>query len=180
MFNRTQAKLYRLYVIASAHWKSIRTSNQDHIEYLNHIGTQKPVGYTCYYGMSLKKDWDARKIKDAMHIKGLKTKSFKKLGGWQSPVHTLCVYHEDSLSQLLDNNKAVLDRYGWNTNPEDFIDNIMNKQAPVKSDLFDLIADAFADHKNWWRTDQEIPEDILNQALQSIEERPNDYAQPII
>ena len=179
LFNHAYNKGFRLYVQASSRWRSIRTSTQDHVEYLDRVGPEKPLGYTCYYGKSLKKDWNTRKIEDAMYAKGLKTKLHKSKQ-WYGPVQTLYVYHEDALRSLLQENKDVLDRYGWSTDPEEFVDNVMKYQAPVKTDLFDLIADAFADYENWWRTDQDVPHDVLEDALRSVRDNPDDYAHPII
>ncbi|OGM63231.1 hypothetical protein A3A76_06010 [Candidatus Woesebacteria bacterium RIFCSPLOWO2_01_FULL_39_23] len=54
---------------------------------------------------------------------------------------------------MLDNNREVLVKSGWPTNPRGFITRLMDEDAPGNAELFDLIADAYGDDYNRGRSD---------------------------
>ena len=68
----------------------------------------------------------------------------------------LYIADRQALGQLLDSRKKVLDQSGWPSDPEEFVKRVyIDWTTPSKTDLFDVIADAFGDYTNPNRTDVE-------------------------
>ncbi len=111
------------------------------------VGPKKPLGYVCE-SLVEGENWKPRALEFTFRALGLETKIMNDPNTIHGNVDTIYVYHREALAKLLRANEGVLNRYGWTTDPLDFIKNVNKYAARPKTDLFDLIANAFADYKN--------------------------------
>lgn len=116
------------------------------------VGTGKLVGYKLLNDLK-----DLCKIDPAVLQAQLEQKNLKTLivtgddcamrGG------ALYAWDESGLATFLESHKATLEKCSWPTEPEAFIRKLALDWAPPKTQLFDIIADAFGDKDNAGRTD---------------------------
>lgn len=152
--------------------KNIRAFIDDFRE-VRPVGSEKPLGYTCRYKSELSEGevWRPLSLKFCCYAWGLETQ-FEHEG------RALYVYHREALQEILNGGADILAHYGWSTNIEEFISNIAPENVCPKTDLFDLIADAFADYENFWRTDVETPPEALENLRRHLKDDPQDFLNP--
>ena len=67
------------------------------------------------------------------------------------PVHggDLCLFAYDraALGKLLQANRAVVESYGWSTDPLKFIDCVESHEVPITAEIYRVIAEAFGDQR---------------------------------
>lgn len=68
------------------------------------------------------------------------------------------VYDEEALAAHLTKHQDVLTAYEWPSEPRAFIIQVASSWAPEKTDLFDLVSDAFGDKDHPGRTDTPVPD----------------------
>lgn len=68
------------------------------------------------------------------------------------------VYNEAALTAHLTAHKDVLDEFEWPADPAAFIIKVASSWAPEKTDLFDIVSDAFGDEDHPGRTDTPVPD----------------------
>lgn len=126
-----------------------RIENERHISNLlndlKKVGSQKPLGYLPVnvldkYGINL------QELLEELHQKGVQTMISSESEMCSSPF--LYAYDEKALDLLLSSNKSILENANWPTDPDSFVLKVSQVRAKSPSDLFDLIADAFADYNN--------------------------------
>ncbi len=129
---------------------------QNYLRDLTEVGPDKPVGYLPVETVML----CGRSVEDMqseLQQKGLQTLLFSErdcnvFSG------ALYVWDEIALQNHLDCHGPILEAAGWPQETTEFIHRIATKYAPSATPLFDLIADAFADKDNPWRSDKsELP-----------------------
>lgn len=113
---------------------------------LRQVGPQKPLGYLPIDTLIKICKTSPESVEKELHEKGLKTLRLQDeetnvVGG------ALYAYDENSLQELLTTHQELLTKEGWPINSESFIRNLV-VHAPQKTDLFNLIADAFNDQTN--------------------------------
>lgn len=113
---------------------------------LRRVGPGKPLGYLPLSTLMEKCHIDPKAMREELENKGLKVMI---LTGGETGVGSgaLFAYDEESLKKFLEEKAAILKKAGWPTNPESFIRHL-RISADKKTDLFDLIADAFGDKTN--------------------------------
>lgn len=115
--------------------------DQAAVEHILRVGPHKPLGY-AHAGP------DVETLKAELERKGLKVEIIK---GAYSGKDIIIVYDEEALQRLLDSRKNILQNAGWPMTAREFALKV-NKEDEEKVDpyteLFTLIADAFADFNN--------------------------------
>jgi hypothetical protein len=118
------------------------------------VGPEKPLGYLPIDTLKDVCEVDVEDFARTLRVKGLKTIMLnmeESNVGWNGALYA---YHEDSLRNLLLEQRELLMQKRWPLDPEAFIRHL-NNLAPSKTALFDLVADAFNDKYNTGRTDVE-------------------------
>ena len=69
----------------------------------------------------------------------------------------IVAYHKKALGSLLKSRRRVLCRSGWPDDPDRFARYHMLHDAPFKTALYDLVADAYGDFENPFRSDSRRP-----------------------
>jgi hypothetical protein len=113
---------------------------------LRQVGPQKPLGYLPIETLVKICKVSPESIEKELHEKGLKTLRLKDketniVGG------ALYAYDEIALQELLTIHQELLEKEGWPSENEPFIKHLV-VHADQKTDLFNLIADAFNDQSN--------------------------------
>ncbi|OGK18652.1 hypothetical protein A3G67_02220 [Candidatus Roizmanbacteria bacterium RIFCSPLOWO2_12_FULL_40_12] len=140
------------------------------LEDLRRVGPDKPLGYLPL--SFIHRESGLKAIIREMRQKGLKTELFPTVEqvkpmngrGLALPVLSanLYVYDEKALGEFLLKHKDILRHYKWPTKPDKFLKKVARKTAQSKTELFDLIADAFADYDNPGRLKPGISPDFSN------------------
>ncbi|MEO6509084.1 MAG: hypothetical protein ABIO02_03955 [Patescibacteria group bacterium] len=113
---------------------------------LRNVGNDKPLGYLPLTTLIEVCKVDPQAIRTELENRGLKTIVLKQeecsiSGG------ALFAYHQEALEHHLEKNKKILLSNGWPTEPEKFIRHL-NVVAAQKTELFNVIADAYGDKTN--------------------------------
>ncbi len=111
------------------------------------VGPEKPLGYLPVSTLIDLCKVNPDEIIEELKKKGLKTITLNQEDSRIGSMGALYVYDEDALTSLLKNNEAVLKKANWPTDPELFIKHLKNT-AEAKTELFNLVADAFGDKIN--------------------------------
>ena len=114
--------------------------------HLRQVGPQKPLGYLPIETLIKTCKVSPESIEEELHEKGLKTLKLQDeetnvVGG------ALYAYDENALQELLTTHQELLEKEGWPSENEPFIRHLI-VHADQKTDLFNLIADAFNDQTN--------------------------------
>ena len=119
---------------------------EDLLNDLRKVGPEKPIGYLPLSTLTEICHVDPKVMEEELKKQGLK---ILILTGEETRVVSgaLYVYSEESLSQFLKEREAILKKAGWPITPDSFIRHL-KFYADRKTDLFDLIADAFGDKTN--------------------------------
>jgi hypothetical protein len=121
---------------------------------LRKVGKDKPLGYLPLSTIQEECRTDPDALESELRDKGIKTLRIPFNVDDEAPA--LFAYDEAALTQHLNRNKQILESAGWPTEPEKFIDHL-KVFAPHRSELFDVIADAFADADNPYRLHKPKP-----------------------
>lgn len=110
------------------------------------VGPAKPLGNLPISTIVEDCHVDVTALRRELEQKGLKT---LQLSQNESSISSgaLYAYDEKALSTLLQNHADVLKKAGWPIEPVAFIRNL-HVVAPLESDLFNVIADAYGDKTN--------------------------------
>jgi hypothetical protein len=125
---------------------------------LFHVGAEKPLAYR-----PLRTIRDVCGI-DLDHIQDELRNTWKLSTALYSDAEchvaggALYAWHEPSLKHLLDKNMDILKEAGWPAEPWEFVNCVSSRTVPVKTKLFDLVADAYGDRMNPGRTDIPAPD----------------------
>lgn len=128
--------------------KQIEKKKPEVWDSIRNVGPDKPLGYlpmpTVYFrGGPLM----GFKLQNEAHQKGYTTMVLNmdlkngKLG-------SLYVYSQKDLQALIDRHKELLEQKGWPTDAVGFVVRVSKDMAPLKTELYDLIADAYGDYDN--------------------------------
>ena len=109
------------------------------------VGPNKPVGYLPLSTLENMKI-NVQELQHELEDRGITTII---LNPDESNVGSgaLYAYDKESLRQLLQKNELILKKSNWPTDPDSFILYLKNN-AWAKTNLFNVIADAFGDYKN--------------------------------
>lgn len=124
-----------------------------YLENLYLVGKKKPLGY-----LPLETIIKTGKSLDIL-IEELKAQGLQilLLNEEECTVYSgaLYVFDESALQNLLNRNNKLLDDSGWPKIAKEFVLEVANKDVDFKinAELYDLIADAFADYTNRNRTE---------------------------
>jgi len=120
---------------------------------LHHIGPKKPIGYKLLYDLEKLSKVDPAEIELQLQDRGMMTLI---LTGDDCSMSGGALYAWDNaaLSSLLNINKAVLNKHNWPTDTEGFIRHLAIEWAREKTQVFDIIADAFGNKDHPGRTDR--------------------------
>lgn len=130
--------------------KKSEENEQEKIKLLNdlyQVGPQKPLGYLPLDTLTDVCKVNPEKLEQELQSKGLKTIQLDENESRIAHKGALFAYDENALQQLLDKHCDILEKSGWPNTAEAFIRNLKIR-VEAKTDLFDLIADAFGDKKN--------------------------------
>jgi len=114
------------------------------------VGPRKPLGY-----MPLQDVEDPPDLKRGLESRGL---SVFFLTEPESHIESgaLVAYHRKALGRLLKSRRKVLVKNKWPDDPDVFARHHMTHNAPFRTDLFDLVADAYADYDNPFRKGSKV------------------------
>lgn len=123
---------------------------EETLDYVRKVGPQKPMGYLSFNTIK-KCGTTVEELRKELEQCGLKTIFLTEE---ECAVHdgALYAYDEKALSELLQKNKDILEKVGRPTDAESFIRHLKPSALP-KTDIFNIIADAFGDKTNPGRTD---------------------------
>lgn len=118
---------------------------------LKRVGPGKPLGY-----LPLGEVGDQDEARRMLEGRGLKVLVLNQM---ESGVYggAMVAYDRAALAHLLKSRSQVLRRSKWPTEPDEFVMHHMRHHAPFKTELFDLIADAYDDRDNPYRRDSKAP-----------------------
>jgi hypothetical protein len=116
------------------------------------VGPLKPLGYLPLDTITDICGRDPADVQKELRARGLKT---LRLTMTESNIWSGALYawDESALHSHLQKNAATLAEAGWPVQTEAFVRHLRHL-APSGTKLFDLIADAFADRDNGWRSDK--------------------------
>lgn len=131
---------------------SVTVERQRYFDDLDRVGPQKPLGFLPLRTITDFHHQDPLVVAQNAQNRGLLAIIIEEK---DCMVYTgaLCVADENALGQLLNARSDVLEKYNWPKEPEAFMRKVCGVFAPEKTPLYDLIADAFADYTNPYRTD---------------------------
>lgn len=117
---------------------------------LERVGVRKPLGY-----LPLDEVEDPRGLMERLESRGL---TVVVLGEGDCHVRSgaMLAYERLTLSTLLASRRDVLEHYGWPSDPDLFARHQMTHSAPYRSALYDLVADAYGDYTNPFRSDSPV------------------------
>ena len=107
------------------------------------VGPEKPLGYLPLDILD-KYKIDSEELKEELRQKGLKILILSREESNICDNGAFYAYDEAPLKKLLDNNRPILEKHGWPTEPESFVRHL-KVSIKDKGDLRELIADAFGD-----------------------------------
>ena len=113
---------------------------------LTSVGPEKPLGYLSF-GHITQFGQTPENLAIEAERRGLSHQVTTDQGP-EGPVKFLYFYDPISLQELLDKKKTILEAANWPTSSKEFVDYSSNNKAPQETDLFDVVADAFADYTN--------------------------------
>lgn len=127
---------------------------------LRKVGPEKPVGYLplntlvniCGVSLSEMEDYAEEKGLDSLFLCEKDSKIEKG---------ALYIYDKVALGKLLKNNQKTLLDAGWPIEPEEFVRHLKVHAMPG-TDIYELIADAFADKNNPNRRDYQQINNKIN------------------
>lgn len=117
------------------------------LDNLRRVGPEKPIGYLPISTLVDICKTDPATIEEELRQKGLKTIMLSCEESNIGYAGALFVYDEAALGLLLKTKEAILKAANWPTDPESFVRHL-KVFAGHKTDLFDLVADAFGDKIN--------------------------------
>lgn len=119
------------------------------------IGPDKPLGYNAPERVESVLGKTIEQFQQEQELKGLKIIllpiGYKGAGTYTKGA--IYVYDPVSLQELLDKHVDVLLEFSWPREVDAFVWQVIYVIAPQKTKLFDLVADAFVDKDNDYRTD---------------------------
>lgn len=126
---------------------------------LLHVGPSKPLGY-----LPLGEVRDPEGVRGHLEKKGLQVIVLN-----QADSHVaggaMVAYDKKALGKLLSSRKDVLLKNKWPVTPDEFVLYTMIHTAPFKTEMFDVIADAYADFNNPYRRDSKTPIKVATRYL---------------
>lgn len=137
---------------SGSHGDDIANEKPQYSNDLQRVGPDKPLSYLPASTLIKSNGEDPLQVIQLAREKGFFATAISKKDNSDA---TIVVADTQSLSKLLEERKSVLEFHGWPTEIDAFIKRILTQNAPEKTDLFDLIADAFGDKTNEGRTDVE-------------------------
>ncbi len=129
-----------------------KTENASYLDDLYRVGPDKPLGYLPLSTIE-QCGIAASDLQTQLEEQGLKTfmvadKDCRTASG------ALYAWDEQALQALLTSRADILLAAQWPCEPAKFVQRVIDEVAPSAAPLFDLIADAFADKNNPWRSDK--------------------------
>lgn len=112
------------------------------------VGTEKPLGYLSF---SFIRRFEAtpEQLVAESSAKGLEyIVVIQPDLPPSSPNPILYVYDRETLQKLLDQKRQILEGVKWPTEAGMFVHHIAGNKAPPETDLYDVVADSFADYTN--------------------------------
>lgn len=114
---------------------------------LERVGPRKPLGWMAIKSLrEVGQIGDIEQYRAHLTQHGVKTLllTFEESG---TASGALFAYHEETLKNMLERNRPLIEANGWPTEPVAFIYYLKN-EAPRGTDLFNFIADTFSDFSN--------------------------------
>ena len=113
------------------------------------VGPHKQLGY-----LPLEEAGNPSDIKRQLESRGIRV---LELTQSESNVYggAVVAYDPKALGKLLKSRVGVLRKNKWPTDVDEFVKYHMKHQAKFKTELFELIADAYADYTNPYRRDSQ-------------------------
>lgn len=110
------------------------------------VGPEKPLGYLSFSFIANFGERPQQLITES-ETKGLNHRVIE-VGSGETADQLLYVYDKEALQKLLDNRREVLEKVDWPIDADEFVEHVSKNNAPQETDLFDVVADAFADYEN--------------------------------
>lgn len=111
------------------------------------VGPNKPLGYMPLTEIKDRDALDRRLKARGLFVLVLNEMDSRVQGG------AMIAYDREALGRLLNSRKDVLIKSRWPYDPDRFVRYHLTHNAPLKTKLYDLVADAYADFSNPYRTD---------------------------
>lgn len=126
---------------------------------LERVGPHKPLGYLP---LDTVKDPDG--TRRALESRGM---SVIVLNQVKSNVASgaMVAYDPKALGRLLKSRRSLLAKSKWPEDPDEFARFHMNHPVPFRTDLFDLIADAYGDYDSPMRKDSKSPMKVASRYM---------------
>ncbi|QQG43823.1 MAG: hypothetical protein HYW86_02995 [Candidatus Roizmanbacteria bacterium] len=110
------------------------------------VGATKPLGYLPFSHIMELGETPENLIAESSS-RGLEYKTIQP-NDVSSSNSILYVFDREALQKLLDERRQILEDVQWPTEAESFVHYIAQHKAPQETELFDVVADAFADFTN--------------------------------
>jgi len=119
------------------------------------VGPDKPLGYlplrtVLDCGVTLSSAIDQARAAGNVALHLIRPEE------WGDPMGSVYVYHFSALQALLDNRKEVPVEAGWPCEADPFVRRVAVDSVEPSTPLYDLIADAFSDADNPFRSDADL------------------------
>jgi hypothetical protein len=118
---------------------------EKYLSEIRDLGPEKPMGYLPInfieeLGSTIGEEMSQAKKNGHDHL--LVGPETGVIGG------ALYIYDIESLQSLIDDNRNILKKADWPIAPKALVEKISTEHAPIKTELFNVIADAFGDSSN--------------------------------
>ena len=131
--------------------------DQASIEHVLQVGPNKPLGYAIVSDPKRLRDYTVESLKRELEARGLRTELMPSIYIPEQII--LVAYDAGALQKLLDTHKEVLQKAGWPMTAREFALKVNagdEEKVDPYTELFTLIADAFADYTNSGRIENVI------------------------
>lgn len=115
---------------------------QMYLDQLRLVGPGKPIGYLAIWTLVGICSVTPDVLSEELSKKGLTTMQLS-FDQCNIPSGAFIAYHPTALNSLLQQNLNILLTNGWPTTPHEFVMHSFFHQAPPKTELYNLVADAY-------------------------------------
>jgi len=133
--------------------EQLRPKNQEALADVLNVGGDKPLGYLSTRQIETA-GYTVPEVNDAVELRGMSSRFVSEEEG-ANKGGSLYAYDPVSLAALLAERSSVLEHYEWPAEVDAFVEKVATQVVRPGNELYDLIADAFADYSNMLRTDIE-------------------------
>lgn len=110
---------------------------------LTAVGPEKPVGYIPVNSLKSYYRVDVNRLIDLLEKAGINTAILT--GEQHRGAACLYAYDREALAAVLEEERAIVESYGWSIDPDDFVRRVEDSSVPLSDELFRVIARTFGD-----------------------------------